>query len=264
MRWTPCVAALAIGMCLPATAGAESVLDVYGELAQDEVEPAPLVPIRLPPSLRPIGRTLERFGTIGGRGYGLRFQGFGPDAVVALRGGEFRTMKGLLGESRRQGYTRSRTRVRGHRGYLLRRAAPGYALAWSERGVAYEIGTGTPRSVSLRQLRAMAKDLDRLGAAYFGSSEDGGSYAEAVTTRRTITLRGDYDDEACRRAGQEEVTLLRRSGNAFSFPFADDGWTGTASGTISRAAVELDLRATGTFDGQPCDTGPVHLTLPAR
>ena len=66
------------------------------------------------------------------------------------------------------------------------------------------------------------------------------------------------------RAGQMNVTMLARRGNAFAFDIATEGWTGTVSGTIAPGAVTLSLRATGTFDGTPCDTGPVQITLDQR
>ena len=62
---------------------------------------------------------------------------------------------------------------------------------------------------------------------------------------------------------------MRRSGNRFAFDIAEhrkgsDPWAGTITGTITPAAITLDIRATGTIDGEACDSGPVTLTLDRR
>jgi hypothetical protein len=283
-RWF--AAALTALAVLSAPAAAEAgFLDTYQRLAERRLSPAPLVPTAIPRAFRPIERSPENGTTIGGRGYAVRLvhQGSaGPDAVIEVSGGEFRSVRALLRERRRQGYgSLRRTRVRGRRGYLLTRRL-GYLtreLAWVERGVVYTLGSGTPRKISLRNLRSTAAGLDRLERDYFGSAADpeNSSGAVAVTTARTVTATVDFEAQCALpgstavgvRAGTAEVTLLRRQGDSFSFDIADhrrgsEPWTGTVTGSISPDAITLDVRATGTIEGEVCDTGPLSLTLDGR
>lgn len=283
-RWF--AAALTALAVLSAPVAAEAgFLDTYQRLAERRLSPAPLVPTAIPRAFRPIERSPETGTTIGGRGYAVRLvhQGnAGPDAVIEVSGGEFRSVRALLRERRRQGYGSSRrTRVRGRRGYLLTRRL-GYLtreLAWVERGVVYTLGSGTPRKISLRNLRSTAAGLDRLERDYFGGAADpeNSSGAVAVTTTRTVTATVDFEAKCAPpgstvvglRVGTAEVTLLRRQGDSFSFDIADhrrgsEPWTGTVTGSISSDAITLDVRATGTIEGEVCDTGPLSLTLDGR
>jgi hypothetical protein len=271
-------------LSVPATADA-GLLDTYQRLAARRLSPAPLVPTAIPGAFRPIERSPELGTTIGGRGYAVRLvhQGSaGPDAVIEVSGGEFRTMRALLRERRRQGYeSRRRTRVRGRRGYLLtRRLGPRTRdLAWVERGVVYSLGSGSPRKVSVRDLRSTAAGLDRLERDYLGGAADpdNSSEAVAVTTKRTVTATVSFEaqcavpgsTEVSLRVGTAEVTLLRREGDAFSFDIdshrrGSEPWTGTVTGMISPAAITLDVRATATIEGEVCDTGALSLTLDDR
>lgn len=271
-------------LSVPAVADAD-LLDTYQRLAARRLSPAPLVPTAIPAAFRPIERSPEPGTTIGGRGYAVRLvhQGpAGPDAVIEVSGGEFRTMKALLRERRRQGYaSRRRTRVRGQRGYVLTRRLGRLTrdLAWVERGVVYSLGSGTPRKVSLRDLRSTAAGLDRLERDYFGGAADpdNSSDAVAVTTKETVTATVNFEAQcaapgstaASVRVGTAEVALLRRAGDAFSFDIAGhrrgaEPWTGTVTGTISPAAITLDVRATATIEGELCDTGALSLTLDGR
>jgi hypothetical protein len=236
--------------------------------------------VTIPRVFRPIERAPEPGSTIGGRGYAVRLvhQGpAGPDAVIEVSGGEFRTMRALLRERRRQGYSsQRRMRVRGHRGYLLRRplGIKSRDLAWVERGVVYSLGSGTPRKVSVRALRSTAAGLDRLEREYFGGAADpdNSSDAAAVTTRRTVTARVGFEAQCSAgsvRVGNAQVALLRRQGNAFSFDIAthrtsEEPWTGTITGTITPDAITLDVRASATIEGETCDTGALTLTLADR
>lgn len=276
--------AMAVLLSVPATADAQ-LLDTYQRLAARRLSPAPLVPVTIPRAFRPIERSPELGTTIGGRGYAVRLvhQGsLGPDAVIEVSGGEFRTVRALVRERRRQGYgAPRRTRVRGRRGYLLtRRLGPkARELAWVERGVVYSLGSGTPRKISLKNLRSTAAGLDRLERDYLGGAADpeNSSDAVAVTTKQTVTARVSFEakctapgsTEASLRVGTAAVTLLRRQGDAFSFDVAthregSEPWAGTVTGTISPAAIALEVRATATIDGQACDTGPLSLTLDGR
>ena len=67
------------------------------------------------------------------------------------------------------------------------------------------------------------------------------------------------------------MTLLPRDGDQFAFDIAEHlsdseevPWTGTVTGTISPAGITLDVRATGAFEGDVCDTGALTLTLDRR
>ena len=269
---------IALAGLSPAAARA-GVVDTYQRLAERGLSPAPLVPTKVPPAVSPVDRTISNGTTRGARGYSLRIVHYGPngpDAVVVVTGGEFRSMRALLRDHRRLGFRAPRpTRVRGHRGYLLtRRLGPlTRTLAWVERGVVYSIGSGTPRKISLANLRSTARGLDRLERDWIGGSSDpdSSSGAFAVTTEHTVSVDVEFEAKCAfsPRVGQAGVTLMRRSGNRFAFDIADhrkgsDPWAGTITGTITPAAITLDIRATGTIDGEACDSGPVTLTLDRR
>jgi hypothetical protein len=276
------LAALAL-LGAPAVAGAD-LLDTYQRLAERRLSPAPLVPTAIPRAFRPIARAPEPGTTIAGRGYAVRLvhQGpEGPDAVIEVSGGEYRTLRALFAERRRQGFSSRRMRVRGRRGYVLtRRLGPlNRELAWVERGVVYTVGSGTPRKVSLRSLRSTAAGLDRLERDYFGGAADpdNSSDALAVTTKRTVTANVSFEamctapgsTEPYPRVGIAEVTLLRRQGNTFAFDIATnrrsaEPWAGTITGTISPTAITLDVRAIATIEGDQCDTGALTLRLDDR
>jgi hypothetical protein len=273
MRAIAAAALAAAVLAVPAVAEA-SVLDTYQRLAERRVSPAPLVPTTIPKVFRPIDRATEPGTTIGGRGYAVRLVHVGangPDAVIEVSGGEFRSIRALWRERRREGYTsRSRTRVRGKRGYLLKRklGTRTRELAWVEGGVVYTAGSGTTRKVSLKALRSTVAGLDRLERDYFGSAADpdNSSNAVAVTTEKTVTATVEFEARCTSgvRAGSTQVTLLRRQGDAFSFAIDSAPWTGTVNGTITPEAITLDIHATGTIEGEACDTGALILTLDGR
>jgi hypothetical protein len=276
------IALAALACAAPARA---DVLDTYQRLAERGLEPAPLVPTTVPPILTPIDRWIDTAPTRGARGYSVRLAHYnrsGPDAIVVLTGGEFRSVRAFIRDQRRLGFKRTRSlRIRGHRGSLLtRRLGPlSRTVVWSEGGVVYTIGSGTPRKISLAHLRSIARGLDRLGREWIGSSSDpdSSSGAFAFTTARTISVRVEFQasctfpgsSEPTARVGQAQVTLMRRQGNSFAFDVGDnrigtDPWDGTVTGTISATAVTLNVRATGTIAGEACDTGPQTLVLDRR
>jgi hypothetical protein len=286
-HWLAALGVALAALSAPAAAGAD-VLDVYQQLASRGLSPAPLVPTAVPPSVRPYDRTVGLGSTRGGRGYALRIVHYGrngPDAIVVVTGGEFKTMRALLRDHRRLGFDAPRrTRIRGHRGYLItRRLGPLVrTLAWVEGGTVYSVGSGTPRKVSLADLRSMARRLDRLGRDWIGGAgdPDSSSEASAVTTERTVTVHVSFEatcappgnpDAAIVRVGQAAVTLLRRDGDGFTFDIAQNrrggdevAWTGTVTGTVAAIGIALQVQATGTIDGDVCDTGPLALTLDRR
>lgn len=283
--WSVIAVSIALaGLSVPAPARA-GVVDTYQRLAARGLTPAPLVPTAVPPTLTPADRTIGPGTTRGARGYSIRIVHYGrngPDAIIVVNGGEFRSMRAILRAHRRLGFRTPRpTRVRGHRGYLLtRRLGPlTRALVWVERGVVYSVSSGTPRKISLAQLRSTARGLDRLERDWIGAASDPNSSSEAfaVTTEHTVTADVTFEANCAPpgssavtvRAGQTGVTLMRRRGNSFAFDIADhrrgsDPWAGTVTGTISPTAITLNIRATGTIDGDVCDSGPVSLTLDRR
>lgn len=285
MRRTVTALSIALAALAGATPARADVLDTYQRLAARELKPAPLVPTTVPPILTPIDRWIDTGPTRGARGYSLRLAHYnrsGPDAIIVVTGGEFRSVRALIRDQRRLGFKRARSlRVRGHRGSLLtRRLGPlSRTLVWSEGGIVYSIGSGTPRKVTLAHLRSVARGLDRLGREWIGSSSDpdNSSGGFAFTTAHTISVRVEFQasctfpgsTEPTARVGQAQVTLMRRQGNSFAFDIGDHRigaapWDGTVTGTISASAVTLDVRAAGTIDGETCDTGPLRLVLDGR
>ena len=273
MRRTLYAAVGIAALALPAPAEAQ-VLDVYSRLAARDLRPAPLVPTRVPRSLAPMDRTVSAAPAQRRDGYALRFINGAGDAIVVVAGGDYPTMAAVRRDARRLGMTVRRTRIRGRSGYLLSRQSE-RVLVWPEGGRIHTIDTGTPRKVSVAQLRATAAGLEPLERDYIGSGGDPDNPSEGffVTTPRTVTgsvgwgaqcLNPDGSPGGTPRAGQLNVTMLARRGNAFAFDIATEGWTGTVTGTVAPGAVTVSLRATGTFDGVPCDTGPVQITLDGR
>lgn len=269
-----------VALSAPA-AGSADVLDVYGDLVERDLTPAPLVPTSVPRIFTPLDRNIETGSSRRRSGYALRlvhFGPYGPNAVILLEGGVFRTMKAALREGRRLGFKSRRTRVRGRRGYLLtRRLGPTQRwLLWVEDGRVYGVSSGTPRKVTLKGLRSTAAGLDRLGRYYLGShaDPDNGSGAVALTTARTVTTRVDWESQCVAEdgspagayGGSAQATLIRQRANVFSFDIAqhrldDEPWTGTVSGTTSPAAMNLTVQASGSIQGLHCDTGLLSLTL---
>ena len=256
-----------------------SVQDEYQRLAERGLQPAPLVPTTVPAELSPIDSVLETLSSRRRSGYGFRLSREGANpAVIALEGGAYASMRAARTDLvRRQSFRPRPTRIRGHVGLLLTRRGPtSYVLVWREGGRVYAVGTGTARTVSVRALRRFATGLDPLQGSWIGSGSDPNleNGALLVTTRRTVsatiswsaTCRTAAGEESTQRAGSVDLSLLRRSGARFAFDLAgrDTGtlaWSGQGGGVIGPDSIALTLRATGTFDGDTCDTGPVELRL---
>jgi hypothetical protein len=272
-------------LALGAPAGSSAdVLTVYQDLAARRLSPAPLVPTAVPPSLAPLDRTIATSPSRRRRGYTLRMVHYGrngSDALIVLERGAFKTVSATLRDGRRLGFKPRRTRVRGHPGYLMtRRLGPTQrSLVWVEDGLVHTLGTGTPRKVSLEQLRATAAGLEHLERDYMGTpaDPDNSSEGHAVTTEHAITAYVTWEAQcvapdgspAGLRAGSARVTLLSHRENAFAFDIAQhrvgkDAWSGGVSGTISPAAIALTIRAAGSFDGLTCDTGALTFPLDRR
>lgn len=273
---------VAAGTSAPAEA---DVLSAYERLAERNLPRAPLVPTTVPKALRPIDRTVDGLSGRRRSAFGLRFaREGGPTtaAVVALVGNDYSSLAQARRDFvRRQGYTARPTRIRGNAGLSLSRREPrSRALAWREGGVVYWIGTGTPRTISAAELRAMVAGLDRLGGNFLGSGPNPEVETSAVllTTRRTVT--GNFSwGASCTQpdgspgtgyAGSASVTLQPAPGGRFTIDLAqlDTGsvrWSGTISGVVASEAVTLAIRATAAPDGLRCDTGDVQVRLtPAR
>lgn len=268
--------AAAVALVVIAPTPAHAVDDTYREIDERRFSPAPLVPTRVPPSLRPIQRSMGNARVSTPRGYTIRLRReyFSGDAVIAFSRNAYRSMRAYLREQRRAGFRRGRIRIRGRRGYLMTRRVGNDVreLAWIEGGALYTMGTGSTRRVTLSQLRWTAAGVEPLVGAYF--TEDAGTgespEAQAVLTRRTVSGRFGWRSQCAPEGasqtyvveGSAEVTLLRRRADAFSFDIAsnlgeDDEtrWEGTVDGRTSPAGIAVTVRATGAYGGDPCATG---------
>ena len=270
------VAGVAIALLgsAPADAG---VLEEYGRLDARGLTPAPLVPTTAPRTLTPIDRYVSLGGGRRASGYTLRLANDDAGAIVALEGGQHRSMRALLREAPRFSFRRTRTRVRNRRGYLLtRRFGPAARLlAWVEDGRVYALSSGTPKRVSLNALRSTAAALEKLTGAYAGAPDPATeTAASVVATSRTVTADVTWQAQCTRpgstepsvRVGSAAVALRRRTGVTFAFDIAQslrerEPWTGNVAGTVGADAITLDLRATGTFGDESCDTGPLSFSL---
>ncbi len=273
-----------VALSAPAAASAD-VFDVYADLAARRLSPAPLVPVAVPPVLEPLDRTIEAFPSRRRSGYGLRMVKLarsGPDAIIVLEGGSFKTVKAALRDGRRLGFKARGTRVRGRPGYVLTRRLgrrPEWSLVWAEGRRVYTLAASTSRKLPLKRLRATAAGLDPLGTEYLGThvDPDNGSEGLAMTTKRTVTSRVSWEAQCAEPdgspagiyAGSARATLVPRRGNAFSFDIAPhrvgtNPWTGSVSGTISPAAINVTIQASGTIQRLNCTTGSLSLVLDRR
>src|SRR3954462_11502089 len=271
MLWPACAGAMMIALAAPVVAGA-SVLDVFERLAGRGLSPAPLVPTKAPAPLRQLDTTLDGSPARGRKAYAVRLAHYtssGPDTIIAIDGGEYRNVRAALHAYR--GDRRRSIRIRGRRGFLLtQRGGAERHLFWSEGGRVYHVFTGTPRKVSLRQLRATAAGLEPLRGYYIGGSADPdkSSYGRVATTASTLTLYTEFNADcgSTPYAGQVAVTLVPLHGNTFSFDVArtrlgSAPWTGSVSGTVGADAVTLQYQVSAMIDGQSC-SGSETLTLP--
>jgi hypothetical protein len=271
------LAALLLAGTAPVAGGA-LVVEEYGRLAERNLRPAPLVLTYVPPALTPVDRWLA-LGSTGRAQYGMRVATNppAPAAVVALQRGAHRSLKAARAYFRRQGFRARSTRVRGRRGVLLTRrlGRTTWYLVWSEDRRVYELGTGTPRTVSLRRLRAVAAGLEELRGYYIGGDPLGSGEGDLAVTEKTVSGNFSWTANCTDASGVQQtqyagtmaVSLAPARGARFSFPLRDPRpnalpWTGTVTGTVGRDAVTLSLRATAPYSGMSCDTGQLSLTLP--
>jgi hypothetical protein len=265
MLWLACAGAL----IAPASAHAD-LLDTYRRLDLRSLTPAPLVPTTVPPIMRPIDSTITTFPTRRRSAYGIRLVHYtpnGPDAVLALSGGDYKNMAAARRDHR--GQRHRSLRVRGRRA-LLFTSHGDRELVWREGGRVFDMGSGTPRKVSVAQMRATAAGLEPLGHYYIGGSSDPNSSADAdlATTAHTVSVRIEFNANCTftPHAGQAEIYVAPLRGGSFSFDVAQHRvgsapWTGTISGTVSADSATVDYRVAGTIDGEQC-SGAETLTLP--
>jgi hypothetical protein len=269
-RWALLLAA-AVTLTIAPAADAQT-LYIYERLAKRNLAPAPLVPTTAPRSLRPLYETMAVLGTRGD--YGLRLERQGADAVIALVRGEYRSLSAAVRAERKRGFTATSTRVRGRPARLLtRRGGPTTRLlVWVEAGKVYSLGSGTPRKVSLKDLRDTANGLEPLGGYYIGGHADpnNSSEADAATTDRKLSIgvawEANCGSERDIRVGNAFAFMVPRNGDTFTFDIAQHRipsaeWTGTVTGTIRPEAISLTINATAVIDGLTCVSGPVELTL---
>jgi hypothetical protein len=259
-------------------------LDALQRLARRNLNPQPLVPTAGPPILRPLSVSVTLGPGRTKKGYGIRmlhYTSYGPDAVIALSRNDYKSVRAALRDL--TGYKAKKTRIRGKRGYVLTRHldVTDRFLLWSEDGQVYMLGSGTPRKISLKMLRATAAGLDHLERDYIGDVYDqntGNDFGVViVTTQHTVS--GDISfGGTCTmpnglpgtpRAGQADFFVLPRHGNSFTVPFTSDivtppGWNGSITGTVSPNAITVNGRVTGSFDGDACDSGPFTVTADQR
>ena len=284
-RALPLASAGAVVVLAAAAAARADVYDVYSGLSARHLKPAPLVFTSVPPAFRPVDRALVDDGALGRGGYLIRVLHYKhnlPDGVIALERNRFRTLAATLRDAKRTlGFHVARhVSVRGHKGLLLVRAGPHgpeREFLWNEGKAVYDIGSGTPKYVSLAQLKATANHLEHVVQDYIGTAADPNSASGGygVVTEHTLTLHVDFDATCAPPgqpmasyggSGQTSISLMRRNGNSFSWDIAqhhpsDEQWSGTVTGTIAPGAITVQLHATGSIRGDSCDSGPVSLTL---
>lgn len=280
---------LAASSAAPADGATVALFPVSERLIEEGVAPAALVPLYVPPRMV-APRAIIEPGFARGRVFSMRILQQSPrgaEGIIVLQrcapigAAAFGTCTGLSATRRhyvRQGFRATTTRVRGRRAFLLVRPGPHGPerwLIWREDGLVHEIGTGTPAKAPLGQLRLTAERLDRLQHRYVGSSPDPDSSSGAVLVAGEGFVAGHVSwDAPCAsasvpvRAGSADLVVVPRRGDAFSADVAlaatpsARGWTGTISGVVGPAAISLEIRAAGVFDGVACDTGALTLTLP--
>jgi hypothetical protein len=279
MKRIALVLAVALLCVIVPGARADDTLFVLQKLSDRRLSPAPLVFTQLPPAMPPYLQAIQNAGGARSKnGYVIRAAHYtpnGPDAIVALSRGDYKSIKAALRAYRRDRFKVRSTRIRHRRGYVLTRKLSGpreWILEWVEDGHVYSLGTGTPKKVSVKDLRSTAAGLEHLTGQFLGDYFQPGSNntdfgAVLVTTEHTVTGHIDFGTDNCTYNGSPaaghgggiDLGAVRLNGNAFSAPIGG-GWTGTLSGTVSTNAVGLTLHGTGSFNGENCDTGQMAVT----
>jgi hypothetical protein len=270
---------VAVVVALSASPASGDTLYTLQRLVKLHLKPAPLVPTRAPTLLDDFDATfslstVQRKGAFAWRL--VHYTSGGPDAIIAFSRGDEASLSSALRDRRGSRYRVRDTRLRGRRAYLAIRKVGGSTevieLLWVEDGAVMSIATGTPRKVTVKDLRLTAAGLDRVVGSYLGSYFKPGSSntslgAVLVTTTRTITGNIEFGTDDCTYNGRSAAAhgsavnpiFVSLHGNAFTTPLMF-GWSGSATGTVSADAIEVHVTGTGVFPEAECDLGDMSVT----
>jgi hypothetical protein len=198
------IAAVALSVLAPASA---DVLSEYQRFAARHLRPAPLVPTAVPGVLSPLARTFTLSGSRSRSGYAWRLVHYspsGPDAIIALERGAFKTIAATLCYHRRLGFKSRPTRVRGHRGYLLtRKLGPTqWSLVWMEGGTP---ARQTSRCSAARATRSPSTSLRTYFVPTPGAARSRG-WSDRTRSRLNLHASGVFDGSTC-DTGAVSLTL---------------------------------------------------------
>ena len=275
-------ACIATGLLAPAVSHAE-VVDVYVRLAEQKLTPAPLVPASVPRAVQPVGENVREIQLAGG--YGLSFFKEDADgesiANVIVTGGEIKRLSSEIKTARKARAKVTKTRVRGHSGYVITTRPPRRALryiVWRENRVVYAVATETPKMVSLASLKSTAAALEPLGPVFEGNVDDRerdqhGSVIAATTTG-TVSVRAGWSGRCVgpRPIGDEfyngaaiATWVPRAPDGTFGFDIAGRlhetpwPWTGNVTGNVAAGAPMAQITAAGVFEQRQCN---IDLSFP--
>jgi hypothetical protein len=199
----------------------------------------------------------------------VRLQGLGNRSVAGRR-----SLFGSL-------YSYRATRVRGHRGLLLRaRFSPVRSLVWREQGQLFELSTNTPRTIGVGALRSIAAGLQALRGAYAARLRQpgGGSVSvQALVADRVLSPTVAWT-APCTRGGGEAAP--GRSANvalgwiSSSAPLtqalpgpiaAGPPWSLAVSANVAatgpQMTVSVSWAAAAANAPESCSIGPLSLSL---
>lgn len=258
-------------------------MDTYQTLGGRRLSPAPLVPISLPPSLGALATSPLDYNPEPHGGYLMIFKNLATDrahvATLVVKREGVRSLAAVRKSVRSIANVRA-TRVRGHAGLVLAyRFQALVALEWNEDGRLYELATGTPRTISLKQLRATASRLEHLLGAFDGSymtPDRANQEVETLLTDRTITIHLGWsapcaDPSLAYPLTNEgaELTLwtVPTTGGAFSLsPFTvasvnPSNWTLSLGGSAAASGGQLSFQAFADRGSEHCAIGPLSLAF---
>src|SRR3954447_14946605 len=253
-------------VALGAAPASGDTLDTLQRLVKLHLKPAPLVPTKAPALLADFDQTFSMAPVERKRAFAWRLVHYtpnGPDAIIAFSRGDDASLSSALRDRRGRRYRIRDTRVRGRRAYVATRKIGGRTevieLLWVEDGSVVSMATGTPKKVTVKDMRFTAAGLDRLVGSYLGSYFKPGTSntsidAVLVTTTHTITSVIEFGTDNCTYNGGSAAahgsvaspTFLSLQRNTFTTPLMF-GWSGSAAGTISPDAIEVHVTGTGAF-----------------
>jgi hypothetical protein len=263
------------------SADAGGAFDTYQTLGGRRLSPAPLVPVSLPPSLGALATSPLDYAPEPHGGYYLSFKNLATDrAHLALLLIKRNAMKSLSAERRtvRSIAGVRATHVRGHAGLLLTyRFEPLVALVWNEDRRLYEVATGTPRTISLGQLRAAAARLEHLLGAFYGHYEApdrANQEVETVVTDNTITIHLGWSAPCVDpsvgypltdEGAEVKLWNVPVKAGAFSLaPFSvnsanPSNWSLSLSGTASPSGGQITFQTFADKSSEHCAIGPLSI-----